>query len=256
MQKLWTPTAVNKYAMRQYTREDITRRGFLGGLGAGALAGGAYSLYKQYGEPRDQAEQPQQTPLQLIFAKIHPNGQLLLKTALDSGITGLELAQFMAQASAETGSFTELVEKGWRGGANIRRYEPHGKVKTDNDSVLSKDQILKMVKRVTNPKARVLGNVLVGDGEKFKGRGYFQITGRWNYTDASEDTGLDLVRHPELAADPQVAAQLAIWYWNKRVKPKINNWMDTEAVTKLINPAGHGLALRKSKFDIYRQYLK
>jgi putative chitinase len=248
--------------LRQYElTEEISRRGFLTGLGSGiALAGAGRYLNKMYGDRKDEPQpepvQPtNQVGLQQIFAKIHPNGQVLMKTALQNGIKGTELAQFMSQASAETGSFTALTEKGL-GSKYIKKYEPKGKVQHDDDGVLSKEQITKLVKKVTNPKARVLGNVLPGDGEKFKGRGFFQLTGRWNYTQAAEDTGLDLIRHPEIAADPSHAAQLAVWYWNKRVKPKINNFADTEAVTKLINSAGHNMPLRKAKFDIYRQYIK
>jgi putative chitinase len=180
----------------------------------------------------------------------------LLKTALASGIKGTELAQFMAQASAETGSFTDLVEKEWNRGRHIKKYEPRGRTKHSDDDVISKQEIIKRVKSITNPRAKVLGNVLPGDGDKYKGRGFFQLTGRWNYTDAAEETGVDIVRNPELAADPYTAAKLAVWYWNKRVKPKINNFADTEAVTKLINTASHNLALRKAKFDVYRQYIK
>jgi phage protein D len=50
-----------------------------------------------------------------------------------------------------------------------------------------------------------LGNTQPGDGRRFIGRGYVQITGRLNYTKYSKLTGKDLVGNPELAASPEVA---------------------------------------------------
>lgn len=52
---------------------------------------------------------------------------------------------------------------------------------------------------------KVLGNTLSGDGARFKGRGYVQITGRRNYHLASGKTGHDLVANPDLALDPDIA---------------------------------------------------
>lgn len=54
--------------------------------------------------------------------------------------------------------------------------------------------------------ARMLGNIASGDGIKFHGRGYVQLTGRTNYHKMSKVVGADLVEHPELALDPDVAA--------------------------------------------------
>jgi predicted chitinase len=45
-----------------------------------------------------------------------------------------------------------------------------------------------------------LGNTQSGDGRRFKGRGFVQITGRRNYTDWAKRLGIDLVGNPALAA--------------------------------------------------------
>lgn len=54
--------------------------------------------------------------------------------------------------------------------------------------------------------ARALGNIAPGDGVRFHGRGYVQVTGRTNYHRMSAVVGADLVADPELALDPGVAA--------------------------------------------------
>lgn len=53
-----------------------------------------------------------------------------------------------------------------------------------------------------------LGNIDPGDGEKFKGRGFGQLTGKANYFRIGKKIGLPLVAHPELAAAPQAAAEV------------------------------------------------
>lgn len=58
--------------------------------------------------------------------------------------------------------------------------------------------------------ARMLGNIAPGDGVRFRGRGYVQLTGRTNYHKAGKLAGLDLVAQPELALHPDVAALLLI----------------------------------------------
>ncbi|MDG6078437.1 hypothetical protein E3U23_04430 [Erythrobacter litoralis] len=57
---------------------------------------------------------------------------------------------------------------------------------------------------------RALGNVEPGDGARFHGRGFVQLTGRANYADWSERTGFDLVSEPDIALYPNVAAQILI----------------------------------------------
>jgi len=153
--------------------------------------------------------------------------QLLMNTAVRSGITGTELAAFMAQMAHESDNFKSMKEYG--GSLDFRKYDP----------------------KYAPKKAKTLGNKYAGDGNRFKGRGFIQITGRYNYRIASKAIGVDLVKNPKLAEDPAVAAKIAVWYWKLRVQPNVTNWNDVEAVTKPINPGMRGLEDRKENFADY-----
>lgn len=57
---------------------------------------------------------------------------------------------------------------------------------------------------------RDLGNTQSGDGVRYKGRGYVQITGRSNYSNWSKRLGIDLVGNPQLAERPEIAAKILV----------------------------------------------
>lgn len=73
-------------------------------------------------------------------------------------------------------------------------------------------------------KARELGNLTPGDGAKFCGRGYVQMTGRANYAKAEAKLGASLVSDPDLAMQPEIAAKimrlgmLEGWFTGKRLE--------------------------------------
>ena len=155
--------------------------------------------------------------------------QILKQVAVKNGITGNELAQFMAQCAHETAGFTSMKEIG--GTRDFKKYD---------------------IKH--NPrKAKALGNVKPGDGAKYHGRGYIQLTGRDNYKRAGQALGLPLEQNPELVERPDVAAKVAVWFWKSRVQPKVASYHDTAQVTKPINPAMRGLKDREAKFQAIKQ---
>ena len=57
-----------------------------------------------------------------------------------------------------------------------------------------------------------LGNVRPGDGPRYKGRGYIQLTGRANYEHYGRILNVDLVGHPDLALRPDIAARITAAY--------------------------------------------
>lgn len=170
-----------------------------------------------------------------VLSNNYTNEIALHKVAAASGLKGIELAQFLAQMKHESWNFDRLKEKGQPHVKDYfaKRYDPKFAAKT----------------------AKILGNKVAGDGERYKGRGYIQLTGRDNYRMASEALGIDLIKHPELAERPEIAAKIAVWYWKTRVKPTVTNFADTSAVTKAINPAMRGLQDRHNNFLDYKRIL-
>jgi hypothetical protein len=70
-----------------------------------------------------------------------------------------------------------------------------------------------------------LGNVNQGDGVKFCGRGFIQITGRVNYEHFGAEIGRDLVASPDLALKPDVASDVLALYFHER---KIHDYADQQ----------------------------
>ena len=64
-----------------------------------------------------------------------------------------------------------------------------------------------------------LGNTQPGDGPLYKGRGYIMIVGRSNYRRLGSMIDIDLERNPGRAAEPEVAAKVAVAYLKPRLKP-------------------------------------
>ena len=96
-----------------------------------------------------------------------------------------------------------------------------------------------------------LGNNQPGDGYKYRGRGYIQLTGRANYRQYGKLLGVDLENNPDLAKDPNIAARVAIEYWKKRVNRTAAQKGDVKTVTYNINGGYNGLADRIQKYEKY-----
>ena len=149
----------------------------------------------------------------------------LAKSAVAGGINNpKELAMFLAQCAHETGGFKWLKELG-------------------KDSYFAK---------YNNRKD--LGNG-PNDGAKFKGRGYIQLTGRYNYTKFAKASGIDVINNPDLVEkDLNVAAKASLWWWmnNPRAR-KAGQAGDIIGASKAVNGGLNGIEDRKSKWAYYQQ---
>lgn len=78
-------------------------------------------------------------------------------------------------------------------------------------------------------KARELGNLTPGDGARYPGRGFVQLTGRTNYERAGRKIGVDLVANPDAAMVPANAAKIMFvgmeegWFTGKKLADYIGD---------------------------------
>jgi len=112
-------------------------------------------------------------------------------------------AMFLAQVLHESGEFRYLEELG-------------------NDAYLAKYD--------TGQLAKNLGNTPEddGDGQKYKGRGLFQVTGLFNYRKCGQALQLPLLKNPDLLEVPRHAVASACWFWFSK---NLNKHADLNAIT-------------------------
>jgi putative chitinase len=92
-----------------------------------------------------------------------------------------------------------------------------------------------------------MGNVNPGDGYKYRGRGFIQLTGRDNYALSSKFLGVDLVNNPDLVLQPEYCALTAAEYWQRNGCNELSdpdNEQAVEMVTKRINGGYINLDIR------------
>lgn len=131
---------------------------------------------------------------------------------------GLRLAHFLAQAGHETLGFTRMVEI-WGPTPAQRGYEGR------------KD----------------LGNVIAGDGFRYRGRGVLHVTGRDNYRRFGGLIGVDIEHQPDQAAEPATAMAIGGAYWTARRINGAADRDDVEAVTRLVNGGLNGIDDRRQR---------
>lgn len=85
-----------------------------------------------------------------------------------------------------------------------------------------------------------LGNTEPGDGPRYKGRGFVQITGRANYRTYGRLIGVDLEADPDLALSPEIAARILVAYFAARDIPSMARRDDWLAVRKAVNGGLNG----------------
>jgi putative chitinase len=136
----------------------------------------------------------------------------------------LRTAAFVAQLAHESGEF-RWMEELWGPTPAQRRYEPPGDL------------------------AKKLGNTQPGDGQRFKGRGPIQITGRFNYKQYGELLGIDLCANPALAVAPEVAFATAGLFWQSNGLNALADAQQFVAITRRINGGTNGLDDRQRYYE-------
>lgn len=133
------------------------------------------------------------------------------------------VAAFIAQVGHESGQLQYVRELG-------------------NEAYLSKYDTGQLALRLGNtPEAD-------GDGQKYRGRGLIQITGRANYQACGEALSLDLINEPGLLEQPQWAAQSAAWFWAIRGLNFLADAGLFDKITQRINGGQNGAADRRALY--------
>ncbi len=167
--------------------------------------------------------------------------------------TSLRLAHFFAQLAHESGlkpisenlnySITGLTQ-------TFSKYFP-----TKAIASLYARQPEKIANKVY---ANRMGNKdeISGDGWKYRGKGFIQLTGKDNYKALSKDTNIDYIKEPDLLLNEADAMISALWFWNKNGLNKFADSDDILTITKRINGGTNGLEDRKKHLAEMKKVFK
>ena len=178
----------------------------------------------------------------------------IIKTGIN---TPLRLAHFLGQTAHESQNFNAVRE-------NLN-YSVRGLVATFkkyfdlNKAVLygrKPEKIANLVyaNRMGN------GNEASGDGWKYRGRGYIQLTGKNNYMEFDKQVPENIIENPDLVAT-QYPLLSAAWFWNKNNlnnladKPETKDFDPVLAITKKINGGTTGIEDRRFLINKFKKEL-
>ncbi|MFN7054932.1 peptidoglycan-binding protein [Hyphomonas sp.] len=154
--------------------------------------------------------------------------------------TPLRLAHFVGQGLVETGWLQHAEE-------NLR-YSEQGLIATfsvyRNNPALARQharqpqKIAETAYGHQTALGRRLGNTEPGDGWKFRGRGFIQLTGRDNYTRYGEVAGIDLASDPDqIVRDLKKSVEVACAFWKAN---GLNRWADENDAPKVSRGVNRG----------------
>jgi putative chitinase len=177
-------------------------------------------------------------------------------TAAKFNITNnLRLAHFLAQCGHESGGFKAVSENVNYSAAGLKGI--FGKYFPGNLAESYARNPQKIASRVYGGR---MGNgpEATGDGYKFRGRGFIQLTGKNNYTQFSKFIGEDCVANPDLVATKYPLASAAFFFDSNKLWAICDKGADNAtitAVTKRVNGGTIGLADRIKHFNEYYKLL-
>ena len=169
--------------------------------------------------------------------------------------TPLRLAHFLAQCGHESGGFKAVSENlnyGAKGLSTI--FKKYFTPESAKEFERKPEKIANVVyaNRMGN------GPQASGEGWKFRGRGYIQLTGKDNYTAFDKAVEDDILANPDLVATKYPLLSAA-WFFHKNGLHKIADEGATDAVvtkvTKRVNGGTIGLADRIKHFNEYNNLL-
>ncbi len=178
-------------------------------------------------------------------------------TAAKFNITNpLRLAHFLAQCGHESGGFKSVSENLNYSVSGLMRVFP--KYFPGNLAESYAKQPEKIASRVYGSRMGN-GDETTGEGYKYRGRGYIQLTGKSNYTNFAKFIGEDTVANPDLVATKYPLASAAFFFDSNKLWSICDKGADeitVTAVTKRVNGGTIGLADRIKHFNEYYHLLK
>ncbi len=176
-------------------------------------------------------------------------------TAAKFGInTPLRLAHFLAQCGHESGGFRATQEnlnysaKGLMG--IFKKYFP-----TEALANAYARQPAKIAAKVYGNRMGN-GNEASGEGYKFRGRGYIQLTGKENYTAFGKSIGEDMTANPDKVSGPY-ALLSAAWFFSKNGLHKIaDEGASDQVVTKITKRVNGGTIGLPDRIKHFKEYYK
>jgi len=163
--------------------------------------------------------------------------------------TPLRLSHFLAQAGHESGNFKLVKENlNYSAAGLMGTFKKYFPTQVLADSYARKPE--KIANKVYGGRMGN-GDEASGDGAKFCGRGYIQLTGKNNYQEFFKSMELDVNSDPTIVASEYALASAA-WFWSKNGLNKLADGGATEAVvtsiTKRVNGGTIGLDDRIKHF--------
>jgi putative chitinase len=169
--------------------------------------------------------------------------------------TAVELSHFLAQCGHESGGFKAVSENlnyGAKGLLGIfKKYFPTEAKAKEYERKPEKIANLVYSGRMGN------GPEASGEGYKFRGRGYIQLTGKSNYSEFDKVVAEDIISNPDLVATKYPLLSAA-WFFHKNCLKKCVDATDATvtSVTKCVNGGTIGLPDRLKHFKEYYSLLK
>jgi putative chitinase len=179
------------------------------------------------------------------------------ETAAKFNITNsLRLAHFLAQCGHESGGFKAISENLNYSADGLKRI--FGKYFPGDLAASYARQPEKIASRVYGARMGN-GDESTGEGYKYRGRGYIQLTGKSNYTGFAKFIGEDTVANPDLVANKYPLASAAFFFDSNKLWSICDKGADeatVTAVTKRVNGGTIGLPDRIKHFNEYYNLLK
>lgn len=212
---------INEVIFEQHVPEiEEGWKDWVAGAAMGAAALGAHAAPKHHVTATQPAhvqkaqvkvpQMPKITPEQSRAGQTPAELKAYVEAMAQKYLPAEQVAQFVGQVAHETANFTSMIEQ-------------------------NPEKNLKHYAKAKNP----LGNKGMEDAQKYIGRGFLQITGKYNYKHFGDKIrpglGDELLKNPNLAMRKDVAIALAVVFWRERVAPKMAAGASHKEIATAIN---------------------